>query len=168
MDKVITFLHFVELIDAAAIAAAVIGGVALWVRGIAPVLWRLGNGLARRKVALFAKGDTLSSLRSLLIDSGLFRAKNIYEITQAADIGRAETASVYLVFWPDWAEHIDQILESKADSASLIVYQPYDRGRIPEAAMVELDGTRNTAVTNFRGRLLNDVVTSIITTSYET
>jgi hypothetical protein len=33
--------------------------------------------------------------------------------------------------------------------------------------MRNLDGKRHTAVTNFRGRLLNDIVTAMITTSYE-
>ncbi|HXD18573.1 MAG TPA: hypothetical protein VN654_16285 [Vicinamibacterales bacterium] len=166
-SKVLFFLNVVGLIEAAVLVILIIAAIVLWTRGIAPVLWRLGNGLAHRKIAVFAKGDTLSSLRSLLVDSKLFRAKNICEVTYAGDIGRADGASVYLVFWPDWSEHIDAILASKSDASPLIVYQPYDRGRLSDSAMAKLDGTRNTAVTNFRGRLLNDVVTSIITTSYE-
>lgn len=109
----------------------------------------------------------LNSLRSLLTDSKLFRKNNIFEITTTRDIGKAEEASVYLVFWHDWADDIAQILEKKPDACALIVYAPYEKGRIPDEQMKNLDGKRHTAVTNFRGRLLNDIVTAMITTSYE-
>jgi hypothetical protein len=139
----------------------------LWARGVFPALLRLGNGLAKRKIALFAKGDNLSSLKNLLMDSKLFRARNICEITKIEDIGRAEGATMFLVFWHDWTLEIADILEMKPDDCALIVYAPYDRGRIPDDQMKNLDGKRHTAVTNFRGRLLNDIVASMITTGYE-
>jgi hypothetical protein len=135
------------------------------VRGIAPVLWRLGKGLANRQIALFAKGDNLPSLKNLLLDSKLIRSKNIIDVTAAGDIGRAKAATVYIVFWHDWADDIDAILGQKPDSCALIVYSPYDREKIPVEQMKKLDGKRHTAVTNFRGRLLNDIITSMITTS---
>jgi hypothetical protein len=155
----------------AAEALLLIGGAAfavyVFLRGIAPALWRLGNGLATRKIALFAKGDNVATLRALLLDSGLFQEKNIIEICAPGDIGRAERASVYLVFWQDWARDINEILYEKPDECPLIVYSPYDSAPIPPEEMKKLDGKRHTAVTNFRGRLLNDVVASMITTSYE-
>ncbi|MFA7240145.1 MAG: hypothetical protein WC091_08535 [Sulfuricellaceae bacterium] len=146
--------------------AGVIWGCVLWARGILPVIIRLGKGLANRKIALFAKGDNLSSLKKLLTDSGLFDEKNICEIANEGDIGRAEQASVYLVHWPDWANAHQKILDKKPDGCALIVYAPGSGGKIPPDVMNELDTHRNTAVTNFRGRLLNDIVTAMITTSY--
>lgn len=139
----------------------------LWAKGIAPVLYRLGNGLANRKIAIFAKGDNRSSLKSLLLDSGLFKEKNIVEISDARDLGKAEEASVYLVFWHDWAKDIEEILRVKPDKCALIVYSPFHMDRIPNDQMANLDGKRHTAVTQFRGRLLNDIVTSMITTHCE-
>ena len=94
-------------------------------------------------------------------------SKNILEICGSQDIGKAEEASVYLVFWPDWIQNIDEILNEKPDKCALVVYAPYNLPRIPEDQMVKLDGKRHTAVTQFRGRLLNDIVTSMITTHYE-
>lgn len=79
----------------------------------------------------------------------------------------AEGASVYLMFWPDWKDSVDDILAVKSESCALIVYAPRNAGQIPEPDMMNLDGKRHTAVTNFRGRLLNDIVTAMITTSYE-
>lgn len=139
----------------------------LWTRGILPAILRLGNGLAKRKIAIFAKGDNVNSLRDLLCDSGLFREKNIFVITQNNDLGKAEKASVYLVYWHDWAENIDDILTKKPDECALVIYAPYDKGKIADEQMKKLDGKRHSAVTNFRGRLLNDIVTSMITTSYD-
>jgi hypothetical protein len=161
-------IAIVGTIDSAILAALIIYGIYLWFRGILPAIIRLGNGLATRQIAVFAKNDNLGSLIHLLKDSGLFRDNNICPVSRTEDVGRAERASVYLVFWPDWSDAIDEILRIKPDSCPLIVYAPIDHGRIPDTAMKNLDGKRNTAVTNFRGRLLNDIVTAMITTSYVT
>lgn len=157
----------VSLLDSIVLSILIVGCVILWVKGISRSLYRLGNGLAKRRIAVFAKNDNSTSLRSLLLQSKLFRDKNIFSITKKEDIGIAERASVYLMFWPDWKDCLDEILAMKPDSCALIVYAPREHGPISEPNMVKLDGKRHTAVTNFRGRLLNDIVTAMITTSYE-
>ncbi len=167
MNSITQFLAFVGAIETLVLIAGIAWAVWLWGRGIAPALMRLGNGLAKRKIAIFAKGENVGSLKHLLMDSGLFSAANIIEVTKSSDIGRAEHTTMYLVVWQDWAGEIDAILGMKADASALIVYAPYDHGRIPDDQMKKLDGKRHTAVTNFRGRLLNDVVASMITTVYE-
>lgn len=148
-----------------------IGGILyaiyLWFTGILSVLIRLGYGLSVRKIAIFARGDNFSSLKSLLLDSGIIKEKNIFHVGTGDDLGRAETATMYLVSWADWKLEIEQILEMKRDKCALIVYAPYNDGRIPDEMMIKLDAKRHTTVTNFRGRLLNDIVSSMITTSYE-
>jgi hypothetical protein len=167
MTNITNTLTIIGLIETIILVIGIIWGIVLWGRGIFPALLRLGNGLAKRKIAIFAKGDNLVSLTNLLLDSKLFRRKNIVEITKKEDIGRAECATMYLVFWHDWADDITKILNKKPDECALIVYAPYEKGRIPDDQMRNLDGKRHTAVTNFRGRLLNDIVTAMITTSYE-
>jgi len=166
-DKVFNFLGVVGTIETILLVILLTRTIVLWCKGISPVLYRLGNGLANRKIAIFAKGDNRASLKSLLMDSELFKEKNICEISGIHDIGKAEDASVYLVFWQDWAGHIDEILGMKPDKCALVVYAPYNMEKIPVEQMNNLDGKRHTSVTNFRGRLLNDVVTSMITTPYE-
>jgi hypothetical protein len=167
IEKILTFITVIGIIETVILVGGIVWGVILWLRGIFPVLLRLGNGLAKRKIAVFAKGDNATSLKGLLVDSKLFRQKNICEITKPDDIDRAEGATVYLVYWHDYIDHIEEILSRKPDQCALVVYAPYDLGRIPDEYMKKLDGKRHTAVTNFRGRLLNDIVASIITTSYE-
>lgn len=136
-------------------------------KGVSRVLKGLGYGLANRKIAIFAKGAELSGLKQMLLRSTLFREHNLLEVQQLKDIGTAEYANVFLVNWPDWKDDISRILTKKGDNVPLIVYAPITSERIPTDMMSELDEHRNTAVTNFRGRLLNDLVTAMITTSYE-
>lgn len=131
------------------------------------MLWRLGHGLARRKIVIFATANNLASLKQLLLDSQLFSNGNIIEVFAAADIGRAENKTLFLVHWSDFQNAIDDIIKQKDDGCALIVYAPTAEGRIPDDVMSKLDKERNTTVTNFRGRLLNDIVTAMITTSYE-
>ena len=167
METFLIIIAIIGIIETVIFVIGIVYAVYLWIRGILPALFRLGNGLAKRKIAIFAKGDNLISLKSLLMDSRLFREKNICEIVKKEDIGKAEQASVYLVFWHDWTEDMAAILNGKPDGCALIVYAPRKFGPIPEKQMENLDGERNTAVTNFRGRLLNDIISSMITTGYE-
>lgn len=164
---ILTILTIISYIATGIVVVSIIIAIVLWFRGILPVLLRLGNGLAKRKIVIFAKGDNVNSLKSLLLDSKLFNQKNIFDITNKVDIGKAEEASVYLVYWPDWADDIAEIINKKPDKCAMVVYAPYDKGKIPDEQMKNLDGERHTAVTNFRGRLLNDIISFMITTSYE-
>ena len=167
MNIALQTLLWVGYAEAAVLVCGLLWALVLWWRGILPVLLRLGNGLAKRKIAIFATGDNLTSLKSLLLGSGLFLAKNIFEVAKLDDIGQAESATVFLVFWHDWEKDLQEILRRKRDKCPLIVYAPVSKGRIPDGQMSALDGVRNTSVTNFRGRLLNDIISSMITTSYE-
>lgn len=132
-----------------------------------PVLIRLGLSLWRRKVAVFASGDTLASLGTLLTDTTLISSKNLIEIATPNDLGRADRASLFLVYWPDWSDNIADILARKKDNTGLIIYAPQAHGLVPADIIKELETHRNVVLNNFRGRLLNDVLVSMITTGYE-
>ena len=163
-----TILEYGRNISAAVVLAGVLYAIYLWANGIAPALMRLGNGLAKRKICIFAKGEMLESLRSLLYDSTLVKEKNIVGVNTSSDIGKCESTTLFLVSWSDWSpEEFAEILKRKNDGTAFIVYAPQDRGFIPAESMKLLNNHRNVMVSNFRGRLLNDVVTSMITTSYE-
>lgn len=140
--------------------------IVAWFKGISPALLRLGNGFAKRKIAIFAKSENSSSLVDLLVDSGLFSKNNISVITKENDFGKSENSTLFLVYWPDWKDSVVKIKDLKSDGEALIVYAPKAGGFIPESDMAELDKGRNVTVTNFRGRLLNDVVTALMTTGY--
>lgn len=60
----------------------------LVIKGIIPVWVLLGRGLIKRKIAVFALSE-FASLRSMLVDSSLFREKNIVQI-QKNEVAVAE------------------------------------------------------------------------------
>lgn len=167
--KEIAILGFTVLkyVSPVIVGATVLYATYLCVSGFLPVLIRLGNGLKKRKIAIFAKGDALGSLEALFDDSKLFSAKNIIRISQSGDFGRAEEASVFLVNWPDWQDELDRIVALKRDRTALVIYAPQGKGFLPEASIALLEQHRNIVLANLRGRLLNDVVVSLITTAYE-
>lgn len=163
----ISFLDWVGRFTAVIFLLTLICGIYAWVKGILPALIRLGNGLSKRRIAIFAKGDHLRSLESLLLDSKLFSKKNVIDISSDSDFGRAEQATLFLIFWHDWQDKIAEILSAKKDNTALVVYAPPELGLIPQDKLKELNGKRNVIVVNFRGRLLNDILISLISTSYQ-
>ncbi len=134
-------------------------------KGLLPVWFRLGMGLAKRKIAILAEAQS-SDLKDLLVDSRLFNAKNIILVGKGS-LKKAESATMILVHWKPFKSHIDQILDIKKDSDALIIYAPQKEGFIEPEDMAKLTSQRHTIIVNFRGRLLNDIYTSMITTSYE-
>ncbi len=140
--------------------------VYLVIKGVFPVWYRLGIGLSKRRIAIFSSAE-YNSLRRMLIDSKIFESENILQINKN-DIRSAENETLFLVHWKDFQDKMDEILQAKKDSTALIVYAPQNEGRIDSVDMLEkINSHRNTVIVNFRGRLLNDIVSSLITTSYD-
>lgn len=139
--------------------------VYLAVNGVLPILYKLGLGLSNRKICIFSETE-YSHLKNLLIDSKVFKEKNIIQIHKK-DINKARNESVFLVYWKEFGSEIDTILNIKNDSTVLIIYSPHGDGRIDDENMKKIENKRNSIVVNFRGRLLNDILTSLITTAYQ-
>jgi hypothetical protein len=138
----------------------------LYAKGIIPVWIRLGKGLSKRKIALFAE-DEFDSLKSMLVDSGVFLESNVVKIHKN-DLKKAEDMTLFLVHWRSFGSEIEDILKIKKDSAALVIYAPQSDGFIDKDKLDKINNHRNTIITNFRGRLLNDIFTSMMTTSYKT
>ncbi|ABQ04865.1 hypothetical protein [Flavobacterium johnsoniae] len=131
--------------------------------GIIPIWIRLGKGLSNKKIAIYAEQE-FDNLKDLLLDSGLFKEKNIERISINA-MKKGERHTMMLVNYIEFSDRIPEILKCKKDSDSLIIYAPQKDGRIEQQVMDEINENRNSIVVNFRGRLLNDIITSMITTS---
>ena len=82
------------------------------------------------------------------------------------DFEKSENSTLFLVYWPDWKDKMIQIRDIKKDNEALVIYAPRSAGQIPENILSRLDEKRNVTVANFRGRLMNDMVTAMITTGY--
>lgn len=138
----------------------------LFAKGIIPVWIRLGMGLSQRKIAVFAEGDEFGNLKSMLVDSGLFMESNVVKIHKNS-IKKAENMTLFLVHWKSFESEIEDILEIKKDPVALVVYAPQSEGKIDTVKLNKINNQSNTIIANFRGRLLNDILISMITTSYK-
>lgn len=134
--------------------------------GTLVILYRLGRGLKRRRIAIFARKE-LSFLKNMLTDSGYFHERDLIEVSDPRMDHRARDAHLFLVSWQDCQDkdRLSEILKVRwqARDAALIIYAP--PGRIPQEEMATLANQPHTIVVNFPGRLLNDVILSLITTS---
>jgi hypothetical protein len=144
---------------------AVAGGVItliLFFKGIIPVWFRLGSALSRRKIAIFSD-DRYNELREVLTSSGIFKDKNIEKIDRNS-LDKAEAFSLYIVDYTAFKNEMPDILRLKKDTKALVVYaKPQE---ISHDMMVAIDQKRNSIIVNFRGRLLNDVLSTMITSSF--
>ncbi len=147
------------------VAAFVLGACAivLVAMGIVRVLFRMSWALSKNKIAIFSNVNGFDNIRQVLVDSGLFKKKNIHHIDQGR-VMAAASMDLFVLHWPCFKEKIDDVLSIKKDAVGLVVYAPQEDGRVTEDNIEKLNQHRNVALVNFRGRLLQDVFVSTITT----
>lgn len=140
--------------------------VFLFWKGLLPALWRLGSGLSNKKIAIYAKGDNAEELKKLVSDLKIFKGQVVI-VRSDNELGDAETAHIHLVRWCDFKGSLNKIILKKNKNDAMIVYCPSTDGRVDVESEELINSKENSLVVGFRGRLLNDIVTSLITTSYE-
>ena len=170
MDLLVNFFNhpFFIVIGGVSVVIIVISflySLYLIIRGIVPVWYRLGKGLARRNIAIFAEAEEFNSLKDMLVDSRLFKPKNIHQI-QINNIKKADNYTVFLVHWSKYKNNINDIVTMKKDSTALVIYSPQNEGMIDSESLNLINSHRNSIIVNFRGRLINDIFVSLITTVY--
>ncbi len=135
------------------------------VLGVSPLVFRIGKAVWRRKIAIIGSAEAYSSLKDCITDTGLFKKSNVTYIP-LENIDKAREQSILLVDWETCSNQIDQILLfRKNHNTAIIVYAK--PGSIPHDKMPEIANKSNTVVVNFKGRLLNDILNSLITTSFD-
>jgi hypothetical protein len=169
MNELIEFFNhpFFAIVGGVSTVVAIFGfGYTIYtiISGVMPVWIRLGRGLSNKKIAVYAESE-FDNFKDLLVDSGLFKEKNIEKITSAS-LGKGERHTMMLVNYNEFDDKIQDILRFKKDSDALIVYVS-NGVRISQNIMDNINNHRNSILVTFRGRLLNDIVTSLITTAYE-
>ena len=82
MNAVKLFLEIVGLVTTAVSVLLFFAAVVSWFLGIGPLMYRLGLGRWRRKISVIADGEVFASLKADLVNSGVFREKNIDHITK--------------------------------------------------------------------------------------
>lgn len=170
----ITFL--ISLINIVGVITTLFGivlfvwAVVSWILGVYPLFLRLGFGRWRRKIAIVANDDTYNSLKIDLIDTGVFREENIYQIKKDT-LSKVKETTLALIHYQSFDENeIKSILSYKKSNAGFIFYFPEFTPPtlvIPPNMMKEINNQQFTTIVNMRGRLINDIVTTLLSTSYD-
>lgn len=137
----------------------------LVIKGVFPVWYRLGIGLSKRKVAIFGSVEVFESIKASLTDSKIFKEKNVVHI-KLDNIDKAKDETIFLVDWETFENKIEQVFSARKNHQTAIVIYAKPAS-VPNEKMSDIANRANTVVVNFRGRLLNDILTSLITTSYD-
>ena len=169
MNTAKTFLEAVGLITTAVSLLLFFISVISWFLGIGPLMYRLGLGRWRRKISVLADSEVYMSLKADLVNSGVFREKNITYITKR-DLGKVKDCNLLLVNYGSFtAQEVKNIIKNKKSDAGMVVYFPdfSPTNRIPDDVVTLINNEPHTVLVNFRGRLINDVLVMLLSTSYE-
>lgn len=170
INFLVSFINIVGLITTLFGIVLFIWAVISWILGVYPLFLRLGFGRWSRKIAIVANDDTFTSLKIDLVDTGIFREKNIYQIKKDA-LSKTKGATLALIHYQSFEENeIKTILSYKKPNAGFIFYFPEFTPPtlvIPPNMMKEINNQQFTTIVNMRGRLINDIVTTLLSTSYD-
>lgn len=156
----------VSLVGGALSIVASIWGIWLKSTGVLAVWSTIGAGLANPTIGIFAKGENFLSLKHLLKDSHLFKEKNITQI-EMSDLKNSTDHNMYLVNWQDYQNELELIIKKKPSNVALIVYSPPEGPPMSPHTVQLVNLQKNAVVVNFRGRLLIDICSALITSSYD-
>ena len=141
-----------------------------WLLGVLPLFKRLGLSRWWRKIAIIANDEKYNSIKQDLLDTKIFREKNIIQISKST-LSKVKDYNLLLLHYKSFEkEDIEKVLNDKSSGTGLVVYFPElmdGEEKIPNDMLKKIDSHPFTIVTNFRGRLINDLLITFLTTSYE-
>jgi 5S rRNA maturation endonuclease (ribonuclease M5) len=133
--------------------------------GVTPLVFRIGKAIWRRKVAIIGSSEAFSSLTDCITDTNIFKRNNVIHIP-TDNIEKVKEYTILLVDWETSGNQIEQIfIARKNHNTAVIIFAK--AGSIPHEKMAEIANRSNTVVVNFKGRLVNDILNSLITTSFD-
>jgi hypothetical protein len=138
--------------------------IIFWTIWISPVIFRVWVWLWKRRIAIISKNSNYWNLESTLLDSWIFNKKNIIKVE--SDLKKAASANIYLVDWESFYNEIDDIFATRSNHQIPVIIFAKPQA-IPNDKMIIIWNYSNTVVVNFKWRLLNDILTSLITCSYD-
>jgi hypothetical protein len=136
----------------------------LWLRGIIPLSIRAGR-IRQNKVAIFANPASYSELKDSMDGTKLFGKNSFKDVSTVNNIDVSDGHNIFVVNWADWANDIDAVLAKKKADTGIIVYAPHPI-RIADNDMSKLQTKNFVTVTNFRGRLITDLLAMAIAIRY--
>lgn len=144
------------------ISAAVI--VFFAITGLLKAMWRFGIGVAWKKVFIVAEADARDELRGDLMRSGIVRKRNIETMTRGQTSNLKGARLIVLDYGYLKEDETVRIVSQKDSDCGVLVYAK--PGAIPDEVMEKLNLSQHVSVVNFRGRLVNEVLILLLSTSF--
>ncbi|WCN08275.1 hypothetical protein [Marinomonas mediterranea] len=130
--------------------------------GSFPIIFRLGIAVSNRKILICA-GDRFGDLERLLVESKLFRKKNISQMS-LHELDNMDSTTLCIVHYKYAQDRFTDLMNNKKDSCAVIVFADGGHQEVQSAHTQLIDKKKHTSLVNFRGRLLSDVFMAMITT----
>lgn len=156
-----------ELIGGATTAATIITTVVIVffaITGLLKAMWRFGIGVAWRKVFIVADADARDELQGDLMRSGIVRKRNIKTMTRGQISNLKGARLIILDYGYLEEDETVRIVSQKDSDCGVLVYAK--PGTIPGEVMEKLNLSQHVSVVNFRGRLVNEVLILLLSTSF--
>jgi hypothetical protein len=159
-----TFFDWLGYVSSVIVLIGIVWGFIQWLRGIIPLSIRASK-IQNNKVAVFAKGANITELTDSMNGTKLFGKNSFKEVSSIGNITACEGSRIFVVHWGDWGSEIDAILLKKTADTGVIVYAPHGV-TVPGPDMAKLQNHNFITLTNFRGRLINDLLAMAIAIRY--
>lgn len=95
-----------------------------------------------------------------MIDSKLFNGKQI-ETCGSHSTDKASEADLLILYWPDCTDYFEKLNQARNKKNPVIIYTP---SYLDKMTLKRVNEIRNLILVQYRGRFLNDVFTTAITT----
>ena len=136
-----------------------------WWFWFVPICLRLWKALWGREIAIFSSSEFFNQIKPTLIDSKIFKEKNIIHVSNSNNEA-GKRKSFFLVEWDSYKDNIEDLYNLRRDDLIPIIIFARPQA-IPHEVMNEIANRNCTVVVNFKWRLLNDILVSLITTAYD-
>lgn len=152
---------------------AVIGVLSLVVLAVGAIsragkaAWRFGLALYGKKIMVVSGSNDYRDLEEDLSSSGLIKRKNVLHISDKQLSKTRDALLLIVVYGYLNNDDFQNVVRNKSARCGLIVHCPPEKGRIAAEEMELLSKSAFTALCNFRGRLVNDVLLMMLSTSFK-
>ena len=151
------------MVGVVSLAFVIIGCIS----GLTQAITRFGLALFGKKVAVFASVDDFHVIKSDLASSGLVKEKNIERVSVEQQSSLNDALLIVFACRDDNKEHIKEAVARKSSRCGLVVYCPDGPSALTQEEMAEINAAPFATVCNFRGRLINDILLMMLSTSFK-
>ena len=129
------------------------------------IVFKFSKNIMQCRIAIYSNPDR--DLNSTIKSMNVFEEKNIRTIIPNNDINIGKDSNLLVINYEDFSDRILKIIDECRNSTKIPVIIFANPGAIqPITLLNEITNRNNLTIVNYKGRLLNDIITSLITTEF--